>query len=98
MAADPIPGTLIGAYPVRELDLHGLTAAQAETRVRDFILTCARSMSGQVVRIVTGKGKRSAGRPVLEPMVRDLLAGGLAAYVAEFRLERGGGSYLLRIK
>ena len=98
MAPDPLPDTLFGAHPVKTLDLHGSTAAQAEAKVRDFIMTCARSASGQVVRIVTGKGKGSAGRPVLEPLVGKLLATSLAPYVAEFRADVGGGSYVVRIK
>jgi hypothetical protein len=98
MAPDPLPDTLIGAHPVKQLDLHGFTAAEAEAKVRDFIMTCTRSASGQVVRIVMGKGTGSAGRPVLGPLVGKLLATSLAPYVAEFRVDSGRGSYVVRIK
>lgn len=98
MSGGPVPDTLLGAPAVKTLDLHGLTAAQAEPKVSDFIMTCARSVSGQVVRIVTGKGKGSAGRPVLEPLVGRLLERSLAPYVAQFRVDVGGGSYVVRIK
>ena len=98
MTPDPVPHTLLSAYPVKELDLHGLTAAEAELRVRDFIITCVRTVSGQAVRIVTGKGKGSAGRPVLAPLVRKMLETSLAPYVSEFTAGVGGGSYLVRIK
>ena len=98
MAPDPLPNTLLGAHPVRELDLHGLTARDAEGRVRDFIMTSTRAASRQVVRIVTGKGKGSAGQPVLAPLVRQVLSGELSRYVAEFTADVGGGSYLVKIR
>lgn len=98
MTPGPVPDTLLAAHPVKTLDLHGLTAAQAEARVRDFIMTCTRSASGQVVRIVTGKGTRSAGQPVLAPLVLRMLERSLAPYVGEFTADVGGGSYLVRMK
>lgn len=98
MSPGPTIDTLVGATPVREIDLHGYTASEAEARLRDFIFTCARVASGRVVRVITGKGKRSAGRPVLEPLVRHQLETGLSPYVTEFTMETGGGSYLVRIK
>lgn len=98
MTPDPLPNTLLGMPAARTLDLHGLSAAQAEPKVRDFILTCARAASGQVVRIVTGNGKGSDGQPVLGPLVGKLLEQSAAAYVAEFAVDVGGGSYLVRMK
>jgi hypothetical protein len=50
-----------------------------------------------VVRIVTGKGIGSPGRPVLLPLVRRLLEGELARYVDALSLDTDGGSYLVRI-
>ena len=54
------------------LDLHGMTAAQAEASVRSFI---ERSRARhRCVRIVHGRGLRSPGNvPVLRPRVRDVL-------------------------
>jgi len=69
----PLAGSLLGQPVVATLDLHGRTAAEAERLVRDFILTSTRGASGQVVRIVTGKGTGSAGKPVLLPLVRQWL-------------------------
>jgi hypothetical protein len=92
----PIPPTLLGMPPVRTLDLHGLTAASAERKVLDFVATSARSASGQIVRIVTGKGKRSDGGPVLQPLVHKLLETRLARYIETFVPD--GGGFLLRIK
>ncbi|MBI2073418.1 MAG: Smr/MutS family protein [Gemmatimonadetes bacterium] len=92
------PQTLLGKTPARELDLHGVQSDQAEHLVRDFVMTGTRNGSGQVFRIVTGKGNRSAGRPVLMPLVRRLLETSLAPFVAEFALDRDGGSFLVRLK
>lgn len=49
-----------------ELDLHGLTAAEAHTALRDFLKSC-RERDVRCVRIIHGKGLRSPnGRPVLK--------------------------------
>ena len=92
------PQTLLGRIPKGELDLHGVQSDEAERLVRDFVLTSTRNGSGQVIRIVTGKGNRSAGGPVLMPLVRELLQTSLAPFVAEFTLDRDGGSFLVRLK
>ena len=92
------PDTLLGKIPVRQLDLHRTHADQVERRVRDFLITCTRNDPGQVVRIITGKGNRSPDGPVLMPLVRDLLATGLTRLVADFAVDRDGGSFLVRLK
>jgi DNA-nicking Smr family endonuclease len=51
-----------------------------------------------VVRIVTGKGAGSAGKPVLLPLVRQWLETDLARYVDAVTAEPGGGSYLVRMR
>lgn len=92
------PPTLLGKTPARELDLHRLSGEQAERLVANLLITVARSHPGQVVRIVTGKGHRSAEGPVLMPLVRRMLETSMAPYVAEFTVDRDGGSYLVRVK
>jgi DNA-nicking Smr family endonuclease len=94
----PLAGSLLGQPVVATLDLHGRTAAEAERLVRDFILTSTRGASGQVVRIVTGKGIGSAGKPVLLPLVRQWLETDLARYVDAMSLDTDGGSYLVRMR
>jgi DNA-nicking Smr family endonuclease len=83
---------LLGQPVVDTLDLHGRTAPEAERLVRDFILTSTRSASGRVVRIVTGKGIGSAGKPVLLPLVRHWLETDVARYVDAMSLDTGGGA------
>jgi DNA-nicking Smr family endonuclease len=98
VSGTPIAGSLLGQPVARTLDLHGRTAAEAERLVRDFILTSTRSASGRVVRIVTGKGIGSAGKPVLLPLVRQWLETDLARYLDTVTTEPDGGSYLVRMR
>ena len=60
-------------YPAveTELDLHGCTAMQAESRARSFILTCQRR-GFFTIRIIVGKGRHSPLGPVLPDVVEDL--------------------------
>ena len=98
VSGTPLTGSLLGQPVARTLDLHGRTAAEAERLVRDFILTSTRGASGQVVRIVTGKGIGSAGKPVLLPLVRQWLETDLARYLDAVSLDTDGGSYLVRVR
>lgn len=63
-----------GQYAVdSEIDLHGLTGAEAKAELRDFIANAA-TRGIRCVRIVHGKGKRSGPRgPVLKNVVNNWL-------------------------
>ncbi|MFH7319696.1 Smr/MutS family protein [Desulfurivibrio sp. D14AmB] len=50
--------------PQEELDLHGLTAEEAEKAIRRFVVRC-REIRLTTLRIITGKGLHSPGQPVL---------------------------------
>jgi len=89
---------LLDAAPVATLDLHGDTAVDAERRVRDFILTHARISRGRVVHVITGRGRGSAGAPVLPGVVRRVLRGDVAPWVAEFDRDLDEAGYLIRIR
>jgi DNA-nicking Smr family endonuclease len=82
---------------VDELDLHGFTADAAERRLESFLDTHSVRSPGRVVRIVTGRGTRSAGAPVLLDVVREALAGWLAHRVDDWAVDLGGGAYLVRV-
>ena len=90
-------GQLFLELPVGTLDLHGMRAQQAEGRVRGFLNGHARSSSGKVVLIITGKGNRSEGDAVLPALTRDLLQGDCAHLVADFASQPGGGGYVVRM-
>ena len=90
--------SLLGKPVTESLDLHGLTAAQAEAQVDFFLARHSGLETGAVVRIVTGKGRRSESDPVLLPLVQRLLEGKLARYVARHRLDVGSGAYLVQVR
>jgi DNA-nicking Smr family endonuclease len=84
-----------GEYRVqREIDLHGLTVAEAKLALRQFL---ANALEQQVrcVRIVHGKGLRSGHRgPVLKTAVNAVLRrmGAVLAYVSARRVDGGTGA------
>jgi DNA-nicking Smr family endonuclease len=56
-----------------ELDLHGLTEAEAKVQLREF-LSAALQRNARCLRIVHGKGLRSGAKgPVLRPLVNRVL-------------------------
>ena len=89
---------LLDAVPAAILDLHGDTAFGAERRVADFIRTQARIRPGQVVHVITGKGRGSAGRPVLPGAVRRVLSGEVSRFVAEWDRDLDEAGFLVRLK
>jgi DNA-nicking Smr family endonuclease len=88
---------LLVETPVEVLDLHGHTAEGAERRLRFFLERHRVTSGGRVVHVITGKGTGSAGAAVLPPLVRDLLAGDLAAAVSGVAGLPGGGGFAVRI-
>ena len=94
----PASGSLHFAVVEADLDLHHLTAGEAAVQLESFLLAWSRRRTGAVLRVITGRGNRSAGGPVLRPRVRELLTGRLAPLVADYALESGGGAYLVRVR
>lgn len=92
------PATLHFATVAAELDLHGLTARQAEARVDAFVRSWAMRQAGAVVRIITGRGVGSEGAPVIQRRVREQLSGALAEWVGEWAVDIGGGAFLVRVQ
>jgi DNA-nicking Smr family endonuclease len=84
-----------GEYRVqREIDLHGLTAAEARHALREFLLE-ALERQVHCVRIIHGKGLRSGTRgPVLKSAVSGLLrrTGAVLAYVSARPVDGGTGA------
>jgi DNA-nicking Smr family endonuclease len=88
-----------GEYRVqREIDLHGLTVAEAKQALRQFLVE-ALEHHVHCVRIVHGKGLRSGTRgPVLKSAVSALLqrTGAVLAYVSARPADGGtGATYVL---
>jgi DNA-nicking Smr family endonuclease len=88
---------LLVESPVEKIDLHGMNARQAETRVRFFLQRHASSSPGRVVHVITGKGTRSAGAAVLPGLVREMLQDELSDLAAEWAGLHGGGGFAVRI-
>jgi len=88
---------LLVESPVEKLDLHGMNARQAETRVQFFFQRHAATSPGRVVHIITGKGTRSEGAAVLPDLVREMLQDDLSRMVSEWAGLHGGGGFAVRI-
>lgn len=89
-AAD-VPGTL---YPT--LDLHGLTAAEAEAAASRW-LSAQQAAGESTVRIVTGRGLHSQGPAVLPGVVEELLRSLAGSRIERFEKEPGGGVYRIQL-
>jgi DNA-nicking Smr family endonuclease len=88
---------LLDATAVDELDLHGYTSDDARGMVQGFLEGCRRR-GGGVVKIITGRGRGSAGRPVLRGVVTALLKGPLRPLVAEWAEDDSGGGFKVRVR
>lgn len=92
------PRTLHTAVVADELDLHGFTGDDAERKLEFFLDRVAATSPGEVVRVITGRGARSAGPPVLQGLVREAISGWLSHRVEEWAVDVGGGAYLVRVR
>ena len=89
---------LLDAPVAVTLDLHGRRAAEVAGQVESFLATQARARPGQVVRIITGRGRGSSGGPVLRPIVRDVLRRLSGSIVKEFDRDVDEGSFLVKLR
>jgi DNA-nicking Smr family endonuclease len=83
-----------------ELDLHGLTRAQAGPRVSEFLSRCVKR-GLRCVRVIHGKGLRSPNRePVLKANVRSWLARReeVLAFCQSPATQGGSGALLVLLK
>jgi hypothetical protein len=88
----PSRGTV---YPL--LDLHGHTGGEARVRAESWLR--ARAAAGErTVVIVTGRGNRSHGLPVLRGEVETLLASLSGEVVARWELTEGGGGFRVQLR
>ncbi len=84
-----------GQYRVqREIDLHGLTVADAKLALRQFLVHCLEEHV-HCVRVIHGKGLRSGHRgPVLKAAVSSVLrrTGAVLAFVSARPVDGGTGA------
>jgi DNA-nicking Smr family endonuclease len=95
---DPSELDLLDARPSAVLDLHGFRGEEVRSAVSNFVTSWQRRIPGGVIHIVTGRGRSSAGRPVLAPAVRRCLRDDLAALVTEWCPDVAGGGFLVRLR
>lgn len=82
-------------YPL--LDLHGHTGAEARLRAESWLR--ARAADGErTVMVVTGRGNRSQGLPVLRGEIEDLLAGLAGGVVSRWEPTDGGGGFRVQLR
>lgn len=78
----------------REIDLHGLTVADAGRALREFLIECL-EQGVRCVRVIHGKGLRSGHRgPVLKVAVNGVLrrTGAVLAFVSARPVDGGTGA------
>jgi hypothetical protein len=93
-APPPVPA---GDEFLPTLDLHGETADAAVRRTRSWLRELQRD-GLRAVRVVTGRGSRSAGPPVLRGEVGALLEGLRGSVVSYFTLDSGGGAFRVELE
>ena len=97
MARQPVFSSndaLLDGRAAHTLDLHGRTETEARAAVDKLV----KASSGKLVHVVTGKGKGSAGGPVLKTLVRGMLKGSLAPLVKDWALDAGEGGFRILLR
>ena len=86
------------ATPAHTIDLHGMTVLEAATAAERFLRAQRKARPGQVVRLITGRGRSGGGAPI-RTRVRTLLRAmrEQGDVVREFELEETEGSFLVRL-
>jgi len=88
---------LLDAPVADTIDLHGLSAFEAEQTVRKVVENWHRR-GGGVLHFITGKGKGSVAGPVIKKKVAAMLKGELTAYVADYSPDITGGGFKVRVR
>ena len=84
--------------PAATFDLHGQTVSEAALNAERFLRAQAKARPGDVVRLITGRGRVGGGAPI-RSQIRALL-GTLkqsGRVVRDYTLEHTDGSYLVRL-
>lgn len=92
-ASDP----LLDSPVAERLDLHGFGGEEAVEAVRRFLETWQRRGSGLIVHVITGRGRGSAGPPVLKRKVAALLKQ-MPNVVADWAPDDSGGGFRIRLR
>jgi DNA-nicking Smr family endonuclease len=85
--------------PTATFDLHGQSVSEAALNAERFLRAQAKARPGDVVRLITGRGRAGSGAPI-RSRIRVLL-GALkesGRVVRDYTLEHTDGSYLVRLR
>ncbi|MBV9774978.1 MAG: Smr/MutS family protein [Gemmatimonadetes bacterium] len=91
----PLPSFRDEVHP--SLDLHGETAESGRRRAEAWL----REMQGRAVRtvrVITGRGTRSPGPPVLRGEIGEMLEALRGTVVSYFTLDSGGGAFRVELE
>jgi DNA-nicking Smr family endonuclease len=89
---------LLDGPVAQTLDLHGMTAPEAQAAVRRLLENWHTRQPGAVVHVITGKGKRSADGPVLRGAVKAMLTGELREFVADWSRDDSEGGFKIKVR
>lgn len=81
-----------------QFDLHGQLVHEAAANAERFLRAQAKARRGEVVRIVTGRGKGGGSAPIrtrVRTLLRALREEGTV--VKDFALDAGEGAFLVRL-
>lgn len=78
------------------LDLHGYAAVEARAFLAGFLKAAQKRHPGGLLHLITGRGKRSAGGPVLKPLVKATLVATPATIVEAWGKDDSDGGFLVR--
>lgn len=79
------------------LDLHGFAAVEARTVLAGFLKSAQQRHPGGLLHLITGRGKRSAGGPVLKPLVKTALAAAPMTIIHAWGKDDNDGGFLVRL-
>ncbi|CAN5772118.1 hypothetical protein BH23GEM3_BH23GEM3_03770 [soil metagenome] len=91
----PSPGAREAIFP--SLDLHGHTADEAVLRTRRWLRE-QQDLGVPVVRVITGRGLRSVGPPVLRGEIDALLGTLRGTLITEYVSESAGGAFRVELR
>ncbi|MFL5475998.1 MAG: Smr/MutS family protein [Gemmatimonadales bacterium] len=84
--------------PAATFDLHGQSVSEAALNAERFLRAQAKARPGDVVRLITGRGRAGGGAPI-RSRIRALLVTlkHSGRVVRDYTLEHTDGSYLIRL-
>src|SRR5690606_32655950 len=91
------PPPFLREEPLPTLDLHGETAESAR-RLAERWLREQQAHGVRAVRVVTGRGRRSLGPPVLRGEIEDLLASLKGSVVDSAESDAAGGAFRVELR